>query len=191
MLKIIVSLRKLESKDSDGWPIFFQLAVVWEGKAFHYLNDYADFTEVTQLLILVEGKKIFSRAKFKTLKIPENIQSGIIAFLKTYQGKQDIAYDCRSFVNSVFGVTQHPTKYLLGFWKTEPLDWWPRAGDVVFLVAKHERDFRHAAVCIGPDLYVSVYGAGGDLEFASLEDMKKSFQAEQVLFAVPREDPIY
>lgn len=54
-----------------------------------------------------------------------------------------------------------------------------------FLQEQFER-FHHAAIYIGCGLCISVYGAGGDLEIATLQDMKRSFKTNQVVVATPK-----
>jgi cell wall-associated NlpC family hydrolase len=61
-----------------------------------------------------------------------------------------------------------------------------KVGDIVFLLKSKENDFRHAALYVGHGLYISVYGAGGDLEFSTLKDMLRDFDAEHVVTATPR-----
>jgi cell wall-associated NlpC family hydrolase len=70
-------------------------------------------------------------------------------------------------------------------WLTKRLWYRPKYGSVVFLI-KGEHNFRHAAIYIGRGLYISVWGAGGDLEIASLKSMKKDFEANRVEIATPR-----
>jgi cell wall-associated NlpC family hydrolase len=64
----------------------------------------------------------------------------------------------------------------------------PQPGDVVFLLshAKHPTEFHHAAVYIGHDLYLSVYGLGGDLNVATLEDMAKAYKAKLMINVTSR-----
>lgn len=58
-------------------------------------------------------------------------------------------------------------------------------GEVYFFTSG-ENHFHHAAIYIGAGLFISIYGAGGDLEVSSLKDMRRDYRAKHVLVAKPR-----
>ena len=59
--------------------------------------------------------------------------------------------------------------------------------DVCFLVNYSKNESPHAAVYVGFGLYLSVYGAGGNLEFSRLPDMKRDYGASHCVWVRLRE----
>ena len=145
-------------------------------------QNYTDFADLKDIEIIVQRGCFVRR-----LDINLSIRQGIINFLNKYHTKQDISFDCYSFVNMTCGVKQHKKIYLRSFWKIKFCGCRLNVGDAIFFVNKKSNYFYHAAIYIGFGLYISVYGAGGSLEISTLKDMKKDFGAELVLKAMPRE----
>ena len=182
MLTIFVSLKKQKIITDDGSRMKVRRAYVRHAKKLGFLQEQEVFKDLSGVRIVV--KEWF---KLKRLPKHEKLEKGIIKFLQEYHAKQNIKFDCYAFANLVHGVEAHPCCYLHKFWDTRTYEGQIEVGDTVFLVTpgKEMSDFHHAALYVGRGLYVSVYGAGGDLEISTLLDMKKSYKAKQVLLGVP------
>ncbi len=159
----------------------YQVIVCDENGKIQHLQDCTNFVALKEI-------EIISRRWCLTrkLNISLSIKQGIVKFLNCYHAQQKLFFDCYSFVNMVYGVKQHKKKFLKDFWNIKPYRWRSKVGDVIFLVNKKENYFYHAAIYIGFGLYISAYGAGGDLEISTLKDMRKDFGAERVLKATLR-----
>ncbi len=159
----------------------YQVIACDENGKTQYLQDCTNFVALKEI-------EIIARRWCLTRKLNINLRTkqGIVKFLNHYHAQQKLFFDCYSFVNMVYGVNQHKTKFLKDFWDTKQYRWRSRVGDVIFLVDKKQNYFYHAAIYIGFGLYISAYGAGGDLEVSTLKDMRKDFGAELVLTATLR-----
>jgi hypothetical protein len=122
-------------------------------------------------------------------KIPLNdrLRAGISRYIAHYQGKGQLDIDCYAFANLVYGLPVHTCSELLRYWELRPLWFRPRRGQVAFLLRPSESGFRHAAIYLGNGFYISVFGAGGDLEITQMKYMFKDFDAEKAFVAWPRE----
>ena len=183
MLTILVSRFKVNIITVDGRNCQVQGAFVERNGHFVHMRACESFPDIAAVEIVVMRWR-----RFWTLMIPMRVQESVIAFLRQYHGKCDLSFDCYAFVNLVWGIPQHKVIDAQTHWKTRPYWLWsrPRPGDVVFLLNEELNFFYHAAVYLGMGLYLSVYGAGGDLEITSLRDMKRAFGAAYTRFAQPR-----
>lgn len=166
-----------------------------------------DEVELTVLPIYIEHKNnvnhirqlatlpLFSSIRFvfwqdekhqKILNVPEQLENIVIRFLREFHAKQHSCCDCYAFANVANGIKLHRVSRLLRYWELRPRPTSIGAGNVVFLTSGQM--FRHAAIYIGSGLYISVYGAGGDLEVSTLKDMQRDFEANVVHLALPRTD---
>jgi hypothetical protein len=118
------------------------------------------------------------------LPIPPQVSNAIVHFLQKYHARQNVSFDCYAFSNLVAGVTPHQVTHMLRFWKRRPLPFRLPIGSVVFFESGID-GFHHAAVYIGHHLYLSVWGAGGDLEVATLRSMKRDFGASRIVLGEP------
>lgn len=121
----------------------------------------------------------------KRMIVDERIKKAVILHLQRYHAKRDMEFDCYAFANLVRGIPSHKVKYMRRYWNTKLLTRRPRGGEVIFLVNMEDTTFYHAAVYLGMGLYISVWGAGGDIEIATLQDMKIGFNAEKVFVSTP------
>ncbi len=168
--------------DLDGKKFnVYQVIVCDEKGRNQELQDYGNFVNLRKVEIIAHrGRSV------KKLNIDLNTHQSIVDFLNYYHAKQDLSFDCYSFVNMAHEVKQHHKMILEDFWDIKLYQKRLKIGDVVFLVNKKSNYFYHAAIYIGFGLYVSVYGVGGDMEISTLKDMKKDFGAELVLTATPK-----
>ncbi len=140
----------------------------------------------------IEGLKIFDARKNRPalVPLPPHVCDALLKYLRSYHAREDWSFDCLSLANLVAGLPTYPKHLLWRFWNKIPMKFGPltyqqvKPGDVVLLMKKNT--FHHAAINIGDDLYVSVWGAGGDLEFASLRMMERAYGSIQILRATPR-----
>ncbi|MCF7898875.1 MAG: hypothetical protein K9L31_02910 [Candidatus Pacebacteria bacterium] len=120
------------------------------------------------------------------LNITPEIKRVVINFLCSQHVVRDKEYDCYLFVCEYYKIENHKKKYLMEYWELKKQRFWPKVGDVLFLLDTSKQVFKHAAIYVGYGLYVSIYGAGGDIHFATLKDMKKSFGGKDIFLATPR-----
>lgn len=164
----------------DQSIMFVKTVLVKNEGHFIQLQDWkppSDLIEVEMILV-----RHFSQKK---LLLPRGVNEAILYFFHNYHAKQDLSFDCYAFANLVKGVTAHKVPYMLSHWKTRPKPWFIPVGSVVFLESGLNQ-FHHAAIYIGRGLYLSVWGAGGDLEVATLNSMKRDYGAERVMLAEPQ-----
>lgn len=179
MVTIYVSPREVSIITTDGYKMFVKLVLVKEAGNFIYLQDWEPPTEVGEV------KLIWARRFYpKRLQLPPEVQQAIRFFLKQYHAKQDTSFDCYAFANLTKGVDVHEVPYMVKYWNRKPLPWFLPIGSVVFFESGVDQ-FHHAAIYIGHGLYLSVWGAGGDLEVATLKSMKRDYGAERVVLAEP------
>jgi len=160
---------------------FLVRRTVLAGSAVH-LNSYAPehFADVAEIRIDKQN-----RSGNRDVKIPPDVSRGIARFLRLYNHPKNDDFDCYSFANLLHRFPLfEPKAYLLSRWSLERLSGKPDPGGVVFLMEGRE-NFKHAAIYLGADIYVSVYGAGGQLEFSELNDMRHDFRASSVFLATP------
>jgi len=183
MLKIIVfpSREKIITADRKimrVYPIFTE-----KGERLQDCTDFAGMKDV-EISVL----HWFWPFRALKLNITSEVKRGVVEFLHQYHARQDLSFDCYSFVRLVYGIDrEHHTEFMTRFWKICTYRWWRRKiGDVAFLIDFESNYFHHAAIYIGLGLYLSVYGAGGDLEIATLKDMVRDYGAKDVVSGVPR-----
>lgn len=165
----------------DGCQMSVKLVLVREAGGFVSLQDWEPPSELNDVEIM-----LVRRFRSKRLKLPHNVKQAILYFLQSYHAKQDISFDCYAFTNLVKGVKVHKVPFMLKYWNKRPKPWFIPTGSVVFFESGENR-FHHAAVYLGHSLYLSVWGAGGDLEVATLKSMKRDYGAERVMLAKPVE----
>jgi hypothetical protein len=157
-----------------------KMVQVYGEDGFISLQDWEPSSDLEDVEIVL-AKRFFCW-KFQ---LPTDLKEAMLDFLRHYHTKQNLEFDCYAFVNLVKGVEVHKVPYTLKYWDTKPLPWRLSMGSVVFFQSG-ESHFHHAAVYIGFGLYVSVWGAGGDLEVATLRSMKRGFCAQRVVLAQPK-----
>lgn len=178
MLTIYVGPRYQDLLTADEHQVTVKEIVVREKRDFIDLQDYEPSRELRDVEIVLRNG-LYGRR----LSLPPELKDAIVHFLRKYHAKQNTSFDCYAFVNMVKGVEAHKVYCMHGFWKVTPKPRHVPVGSVIFLCS--ETHFYHAAVYIGFGLYISVYGAGGDLEVATLKDMKRDSRATMVYFAQP------
>ncbi len=181
MQKLIVSSQRVTGPSADGIIVTAFKTFVETENGMYDLCNYFDFQELDDIEIISQ-KSFFS----VRLNIPPELKKAIIDFLLTQHIHKDDKFDCYSFVNKYHNVEEHKKSYLMNYWKLKKLVFLPKVGDVVFFLDTSRQLFRHASIYVGWGVYVSVYGAGGDIHFATLKDMKNSFGGENIFLATPR-----
>jgi hypothetical protein len=180
MLTIAVSQKDFPVVDVTGFVARVRNAIVKEGDNYVSLQNSQPFKEYKDVKII-----LMSRFFSWRLSLTDELKEAIKLFMKKYHAQQNLSVDCYAFANMVKGVEEHKVTSMLLYWRTRRLWFRPKPGSVIFLI-KGKNQFRHAAVYIGRGLYISAWGAGGDLEIASLKSMKIDFVATRVELAIPR-----
>ena len=179
MIKITVGLNRQCIITDDGRKMIVFLARARIGKCTRFLREWRGVA-CTDVKVSIRWW-IFRHQ----LNLPQELMDGIVEFLREYSTRGE-EFDCYAFVNLVYDIRPHWTRYLLKYWNTSPLSGEPQVGQVVFLMTEEKNMFHHAAIYLGLGFYISVYGAGGGLEIASLEDMKRDYGAADIVLATPR-----
>ena len=182
MLTIYVSPCEVPIITVDGYEMTVKMVLVRGADGFISLQDWEPSSELEDVEIVLMRR--FFDWRFR---LPSDLKEAILGFLRCYHAKQDTEFDCYAFANLVKGVEIHKVPYMLKYWDTKPLPWRLPVGSVVFF-RSNKNHFHHAAVYIGSGLYISVWGAGGDLEVATLKSMKHDYGAEEVVLAQPKEE---
>lgn len=180
MLTIYVSPRDQQITTVDGSQMTVKEVFVREAGGFVSLQDLEPPSDLNDLEL------VLMRCFFpKKLDITDDAKTAMLDFLRSYHAKQDISFDCYAFANLVKGMETHKVPFMLKYWETRALPWRLRPGSVVFFLSG-KNQFHHAAVYLGSGLYISVWGAGGDLEIATLKSMKRDYSAERAVLAIPK-----
>ena len=181
MLTIYVSPHDQQITTADGQVMTVKGVFIREAGGFVSLYDFKPSTDLNDVRIVLVRKYL----KNKILQLPTELTQAMIHFFCEYHAKINMEFDCYAFANLVKGVEVHKVPYMLKYWDKHPLSWRIAIGSVVFFRSGKNR-FHHAAIYIGSDLYISVYGAGGDLEVATLKTMKRDYGAEKAVLAQPK-----
>jgi cell wall-associated NlpC family hydrolase len=110
--------------------------------------------------------------------ISKSLSAAIAVFVNKHLNQQT-GLDCYGFVNIVGEKLQHKVAECETHWSLERIS--PAKispGDIVAFCTSGSL-FRHAAVCVTPDLFISVFGINGDLEFATYEDLRVPYKIEK------------
>lgn len=180
LLTIRVDIRNTQTI-ADTMGVMYEAfpSYVWDRATFVFLQDYVPSKEITKVRIGLMQKwwhVFFPR----WVTIPPNLHQAILRTLRDYHAKQDMDFSCFSFASLAGG-----NEVFIQKWRHEPLEN-PEPGDVIFLTDPSNTGFHHAAVYLGENLYVSVYGVGGDIEITTLEDMQHCYdKATHILKATP------
>jgi len=104
----------------------------------------------------------------------DDLMAAIAEFCNHHDGKKT-GMDCYGFVNLVGKKPQHPYKDCLLHWQRQDVKVVDiGVGDIVCF-GNRKGFFAHAAICIAPDLFLSVYGIDCDLQFAPYAEMQKQY----------------
>jgi hypothetical protein len=179
LLTIYIDRRPQSIITADGSHMTVCGMHVRDAEGLCNLRDCEIFPTLSEVKFVIQNRPFF-----KKLHLPPDLKTAIVSFLQSKHAKQDIKFDCYTFANSVKGIEPHKITYMLRYWETSPNPKKISAGVIVFFTSGRN-SFHHAAIYLGVDLFISVYGAGGDLEVSRLEDMKRDFQAKHILVASP------
>ena len=127
----------------------------------------------------------------RKIRLSDGLTRALLTHLRQYQATSTIDFDCYAFVSLANSLPCHSQRYLRAFWDIRPLERRLRHGETVLLLTEESGFFHHAAIYLGMGLFISVWGAGGDIEVATLKDMRESFCAQDVRLAVPKSPEEY
>ena len=181
MLTIFVSPYSVPIITSDGFKMKAKLTTARLGNTIAELREFHSSSTIREIQVV-----LFWRFLRKRLHLPQNVHRAILHYMRQYQGKQDYSYDCYAFANTVHELPVHTVTDWKQHWTEHPLPRVKPTGSVVFLISENGDYFHHAAVYIGFGLYLSVYGAGGDLEVATLKQMIDGYDAGRVMMMLPK-----
>jgi hypothetical protein len=180
MLSIYVSKKdsRIIAADKSEHEVRFSYVPKDEGLVFlQDIEPDSTFEDVTIKLC----KKFYN----KDVVLSQEIRTAILKFMLEYHAKIDLSFDCYDFVCMYKGIKKHNKMHLLDYWNVSKIPMWVPVGSVVFFNNLDSSYFHHAAIYIGRGIYLSVYGAGGDLEFSTLKSMKRSFGAKSIVLGSP------
>ncbi len=180
MLTIYVSPRDEQIMTVDGRLMTVKDTFVRGEDSFVSLQDWHPSHDPEDIEVV-----ILRRFFCKKLRMSPETKAAMLRFIREYHAKQDVSFDCYAFVNLAKGIAEHRVKYILAHWNLSSLPWRLRADSVIFLLSGENR-FHHAAIYLGSGLYISVWGAGGDLEIATLKAMKRDYGASEAVLAHPK-----
>lgn len=122
---------------------------------------------------------------YEKIQIPDLVSKRLVNYLKNMNLHED---DCSAFACYMMGVTQLEklknkerstatawNMYEKAIFKEPTLDL--RIGDNIQLSAGEE--FKHYAIYLGNNFFISKLGQGGAIVFNSLEELKKVYEADQ------------
>jgi hypothetical protein len=165
MLTIFVSPRNHQTTTADGQVMTVKGMFVSEAGGFVSLFDYQPPKDLNDVRIVLVRKY----RKNKILSLPADLK--------------------QAFANLVKGVEVHKVPYMIAFWEREEKPWRPQPGSVIFYDTG-DTQFHHAAIYLGAGLYISVYGAGGDLEVATHRNMMRDYRAKHACLAEPLKESL-
>jgi hypothetical protein len=180
MLTIFVSPRDNQVTTADGQVMTVKGLFVSEAGGFVSLFDYQPPKDLNDVQIVLVRKY----RKNKILELPADLKKAILSFLRDYHARIDMSFDCYAFANLVKGVKVHKVPYMIDFWERKKKPWRLTPGAVVFY-GSGKTQFHHAAIYLGAGLYVSVYGAGGDLEVSTHQNILRDFCVQTTCLAEP------
>lgn len=182
MTTLIVNCMRSIVSTADDNVMHLHRTLIREETGVNLFEDCTHFGDIKNVDIV-----LMKQGQFVQFEIGDALRKSVIKFLNSYHGKQDSSFDCYSFASLVGGITKpHDKKHLAEYWDLSVPLGHSRSGDIVFLIDKNKGHFYHAAIYAGFGLYISVYGAGGNLEFSKLKDMRKDFKSEHVIRATPK-----
>lgn len=187
MTTLVVIKNRVDTFHSvDGTELQTFRTLVREGKKYSVFNTAEPLAFPSEIDI-ERADKGWRHYRKTELKIPLFIKRKISQFLQEHYTQRDLFFDCYDFVNFIYGHDHHDFQHWLEYWQIKD-NRKLEAGTVIFIVSKSPEgfEFHHAAIYLGFDIFASVYGAGGGLEFTDLKLMQKVYGDEGAFLALPR-----
>lgn len=126
----------------------------------------------------------------KTIELPDKIAQNLATFFST-RPEQKSKFDCSSFAHFLNGVPYEFGRLRDEKWDINQItsDDHLRAGDTIAITnGENFSKITHLAVYVADGVYISKFGTGGGIVFATLEEMKKGFGGEFVFKLEPKEN---
>lgn len=183
MVTLLVRRSTEEVVSVDGVHLHVHQVDIYCNGMYVPLYDCTSFENTESVQVRFQGR-IFR----KTIQLPRKVESCILFFLKELQVEPDFVFDCFSLVCFMKEVPEDKTR-LLRYWDLHSLPKKLDTGEVV-IFTQATNTFCHAAIHLYKGICVSVYGAGGMLEFSTIPQMQEGFNAEHVWHAVRKEKPM-
>jgi hypothetical protein len=147
-----------------------------------FLNNVGFTSECKYLKIILHE----CNNHIKQIQLPDQVSSKILHFLKT--GRPDPRFCCHDFVNYVFNKYKVLNSFYLSDWNYKVYlgDEFLSPGDAVLLhvsakaIPQRPKDYRHSAIYLGYNVYMSLYGQG-PIMLTSMDHMQKFYHAESVI----------
>lgn len=177
MLRLITNNQDQTIIFRDGLEFEVKKLLVWDEDDHKDLRDLEPIIHFNDIEFIILNN--FFRIK---VHLPINLRQAVVKYLNHYHTKMVMFFDCYAFANLVTNQPEHSKKWVNEYWKLVPKPWFIKRGEVIFLM---EGKYKHAAVYLGYGLYISVYGAGGDLEISTLKQMKRDYKPGKIYLAEP------
>lgn len=187
MHTLAIYMRPTEYVTEEGPTTYLPTAVEEGEKKYQPFHGYR-FSSIPKLSVEI----VFLNPERRVpAALPPNLLKRLASALYLYHGKKDHSFNCYAFARFLHDLPPHSLRHFPQFWDVEPLPDRANVGDIVFLMKKDAERYhlRHAALHVGQDVYLSVYGDGANLIASMFEDLKLTYACtdfDTVLLAKPR-----
>lgn len=118
------------------------------------------------------------------ITVNDALQAGIAMFINEHLHRQT-GLDCYGFVNLVGRKPPHNVEDFNRYWdivRVDPVE--ISTGSIIAFCTTNSL-FCHAAVCVSDNLFISVFGINGNLEFATFEDLLVPYNIQETYLMIP------
>lgn len=178
-LLILRSTQHLLSAEQVGCQV--QRLLYSAAYDYEYLSEIKEISPISNVSLSLQ---VWGPIRLP-VRLPHTVTRTVAEYLSNRHLTEDITYDCYAFATEAAGLERHEKAYLLGYWNLEPNPKRLRPGDVAFWMTIAEHRFHHAALYIGHNLYMSVWGMGGQLEVTTRSAIQHIFEGPDFFKATP------
>ncbi len=186
--------RVVENEQAEGFK-YVSFPVYVDRRGYKIVDFYSlrNLKNTKDVEVWLQNNK-----KFRKMKLPGNVLEAISKYISLQSNDENYNIDCFAFCCLAAGLQiparnedNRRTEGDFDRWELETSDW-ISPGDVYFLYhrkreeGKNHYAFRHAAIYLDNGLFVSVYGAYGELVFSTMEDMERDFDANLTFRVRPK-----
>jgi hypothetical protein len=123
-------------------------------------------------------------ARATPIELSQGVSDAICTFYNQYRG-QKLGLDCYGLINLVAQKPLHNLNFFNDHWIWSEITEEQIVPGNIVILSSFLRKFKHAAVCIAPDLFISVYGVNGEIEFGTFADIHESYRTDWIDLATP------
>jgi hypothetical protein len=165
------SRKSFDDTDNPGNVGYLRDSAAW--------REYPESDEPISSVEVFIAKESTDWAGIDPVPISDNLAAAIATFINQHLGRQT-GIDCYGFVNLVGNKPPHKITDSYLHWRHMTISYGEiKPGDVLCFSASGGK-FRHAAVCVYEDLFLSALGTNSDLDFTTLEDLRLPYQFTEV-----------